>query len=534
VERGLIEQRKKIYFDGFLPPLKFDTRMERLMRQTHQLSQYHVSNATPCRASFPPLDSLPGGPFHTASVKSKLSALPPSPFLVPAVLEALLDSDQYRERTVVVPGEADLYCAKYLSQHGGIVLTGDSDLLVHDLGNGAVSFFRDITPDKRALSVQVYRPTVIAERLDLPKSHGLHAFAFEISMDSHGTFRKLLADARSLKTATASPSEFKRFSKEYNQLSAHLEAKDPTNLFPLLRSLDPRISEYVLQYPYLARIAGQDEVAKGSQTFHVFLPFLLDCPVRTNAWEASTVIRQLAYGLINLIVPEDQQRLLVSEYRKQQDKSTGRELQLPNLPQIPEACTVITTLYSQLQQNFPGVSGSEIWTAIAIDQEIEYSYSRAKTPLCKLVVQQLADLENESNMRNKRKNLTWDIVQFFAQIQGSYYSFRILKQIMSLVVSHGPPQTLPEPLLHLHWQLESLPNLRDLPGLDSAPSIIGSLGKRAISTITSHPSMDEEATADPQESCRARKKKRKRNHSAAGASSGCQKPTNPFELLRDT
>jgi hypothetical protein len=232
-----------------------------------------------------------------------------------------------------VPGEADLYCAKYLSQYGGIVLTGDSDLLVHDLGqDGAVSFFKEIEHSaiSDTLSSQIYQPAAISQRLDLPISHGLHAFAFEILMDSHSTFRKLLVGARSLKAVTANPSDFKLFLKEYKQLRAPLNSNDSPKILPILRSLDPRISEYVLQYPYLAQIAGKEEIAEVSETVHVFLPFLLDCPVRTNAWEVSTVIRQLAYGLINLIVPDTQQKVTVSEHRKQQDMSTGREL--PAMP----------------------------------------------------------------------------------------------------------------------------------------------------------------------------------------------------------
>jgi XPG domain containing len=510
--------------------------LERLVKQTTQLSQYHSVNATPCRASFSPLETSPGGPFHSPSVKPKLTVLPPSPFLVPAVLEALLRSSQYQDITEVVPGEADLYCAKYLSQHGGIVFTGDSDLLVHNLGkDGAVTFFKDIqySASSDTLGSQIYKPAVIAQRLDLPKSQGLHAFAFELLMDSHGTFRKLLIDAQSLKAATANPSEFKRFLKEYKQLPTMFNAKDVTKILPLLRSLDPRISEYVLQYPYLARLAGREEITESSQTLHAFLPFLLDCPVRTNAWEVSTAVRQLAYGLINLIVPVTQQRLTVSEHRKQQDKSTGRELQLPSLSQIPEACTAITILYSQLRQSLPGLSEFQIWTAFALHQEFEYSYSRAKTPLSKFVIQQLADLGNKSNMSKKRKGLTWDIIQFFAQIQGSYYSFRILKQISSLVVCHSPAQLLPEPLLHLHQQLDSLPKLCDLVGLDCVSSIIGSLGEGAILIITSHVTGGEEETQKPQESRRALKKKRKRGQSAAEASASSQKPRNPFELLGD-
>ena len=434
-----------------------------------------------------------------------------------------------------MPGEADLYCAKYLTHHGGLVFTGDSDLLVHDLGtNGAVSFFKDLgSSADGTLRSQIYQPAAIAQRLSLPETQGLQAFAFELSMDSHGTFRKILVDARARKTATANSLEFTRFLKEYKELQAPLEAKDSTKFAFLLRSLDPRISEYVLQYPYLARIAGQEDFVENTETLHVFLPFLLDCPVRTNAWEVSTVVRQLAYGLVNLVVPEAQQKLTVSEHRKQQDKSAGRELQLPHLSQIPEACKSTTALYSQLEQIFPEISESEIWTAFAIHQEIEYSYSRVKIPLSKLVGQQLADLANEHNMRDKRKNFTWDIIQFFAQFQGSYYSFRMLKQIISLVVSHGPAQSIPESVSNLHQKLQSLPRIRDLPGLDSVSSIIESLGKGAVQNIISHISGDGEAKEQPQESRRTLKKKRKRDQSSVEGSAGIPKQSNPFELLGD-
>jgi hypothetical protein len=470
-------------------------------------------------------------------MKSRLTALPPIPFLVPAVLEALLHSTQYGEITKVMPGEADLYCAKYLNTHGGVVLTGDSDLLVHDLGgDGAVSFFRDVelaaSGDDRSLRSQIYHPALIAQRLDLPKIQGLHAFAFELSMDSQGTFRKILVDAQSLKAAKAHPSEFKNFLKEYKQLPAEPNSTSSANLLPLLRCLDPRVSEYILQYPYLSQIARQvraGQVAR-SQTLHVFLPFLLDNPIRTNAWEISTAVRQLAYGLVNLIVPETQQILTISEHRKQQGRSSGRELQLPSLSEIPDACTAITTLYSQLQQSLPGPSNSQIWTAFAVHQDVEYSHSRAKTPLSKLVTQQLTDLENKSDMR---KNFTWDIVQFFAHIQGSYYSFRILKQILALVISHGPDRSIPEPLLSLHRQLESLPKLCDLLGLGHISSIIRSLGREGLLTITGQIAGDVELIESTQQSRRALKKKRKREQSAVSPLTGREKPNNPFELLGD-
>jgi hypothetical protein len=180
-------------------------------------------------------------------VKSKLTTLPPIPFLVPAVLEALLDSTQYGEITEVVPGEADLYCAKYLNQYGGVVLSGDSDLLVHDLGgDGAVGFFKDIElatyGDSRSLRSQIYHPAEISQRLDLPKAHGLQALAFELSMDSQVKFRKLLVDSQSLRAVKAYPSEFKDFLKDYKQLPTGSSSTSSVKILPALRSRKEHIS----------------------------------------------------------------------------------------------------------------------------------------------------------------------------------------------------------------------------------------------------------------------------------------------------
>jgi len=142
--------RKKIYFDGYLPPSKLNVRLERLRAQTKRLNDHHAANPTPGRP--PPASPRPTSQvlFNNIATRPTLTALPPVPFLVPAILDTLRVSGTYRSMVEIVPGEADSYCARYLKQSGGIVFTGDSDLLVHDLSSvGAVCFFKDIesTPD---------------------------------------------------------------------------------------------------------------------------------------------------------------------------------------------------------------------------------------------------------------------------------------------------------------------------------------------------------------------------------------------------
>ena len=95
----------------------------------------------------------------------------------------------------MVPGEADLYCADYVRTHGGVVFTGDSDLLLHDLGDGAVCFFKDIdltaSTSTHLFKCIQYQIRTIVQRLGLDKTHGLLALAFEMTMDAHASFREL-------------------------------------------------------------------------------------------------------------------------------------------------------------------------------------------------------------------------------------------------------------------------------------------------------------------------------------------------------
>ena len=516
-------------------------RLGRLVTQTQRLISYHLKYPIPCRAIFPNPENFSGRLFDRTAIRSKLTELCPLSFLVPAVLESLVASTQYRDITEVVPGEADLYCAKYLKQNGGIILTGDSDLLVHDLGpDGAVSLFRDVEfpsiDNFDRLCTKLFQQSTIIDRLALPKSHGLHTLAFEMTMDNHGTFPKLLAQAKVLRAVSAHPEMYAEYSKEYKQLPPNLEAEngDYAEVVNVLKRLDPRISEYALQFPSLATIAGQSPLENTDpRTPHIFLPFLIDCPVRTNAWEVSSTTRQLAYGLINLAVPKKERTFTIFEHRKQHDKSIarGRELQLPNIAQISEACTAVSNLFQQLQDKHPKLSGAQIWTAVAVNQELEWSHANSRSPLSQIIVQEFEFLESKTKLA---RTFTWDILHFFAQIQGSYYSLRILKQITGLVISHSCGDSIPQSLLLLNQQLESLPSMTDLADLSHVPSLLQTIPATLIpekSTILAQ--SIEHRSVQGQESRRVAKRKRMRGNGLVEPSVARGKLNNPFDVLAD-
>ncbi|RQM06690.1 hypothetical protein DH86_00001308, partial [Scytalidium sp. 3C] len=149
---------------------KFDVRVKRLIANTKRCIEYHRAFPGPIYCEGPsPNEDAPFTLFAGSRLQAS-SKLPPVPFLVPAIIEALLDNKEYQEVTFVVPGEADLYCASYVYHIPGII-----------------------------------------DRLGLPSAYGIKAFAFELFMDPHGTFRKLLMQATSAESAKAHKDLYRDF-----------------------------------------------------------------------------------------------------------------------------------------------------------------------------------------------------------------------------------------------------------------------------------------------------------------------------------
>lgn len=425
--------------------------------------------------------------FNIGPVQSNFTKLPAAPFLVPAIIEALCRSKRYENIVEVVPGEADLYCANHVRSHGGVVLTGDSDLLIHELGNGAVSFFKNIhlagSGDETSLKCTLYQVSAIVQRLGLSEPHGLTHLAFEMAMDAHGTFRELLQKAVKLNAVSTHDTMYQEFMSEYKALQSTGSLKKTGNIedigpsLPLsrqLKRLDPRISEYLLQFPNLAQAAGVlescwSDYGHYDDQIDIFLPFVLDCPVRTSSWEMSSSIRQLAYGLVNMLLPLNRNVLKVTEYRRLQNGSKAREWQIPSAQDVPKASADLVELFRELRSGISALPAQDIWRALAIYQDQELSSSTGKPRLSSIAIQQ------SKNGKAFPFRLTWDGIHLNAQFQGSYYSFRILKQILEVVLLYDDTKNLPLALHQLHMELESLPSLEDLPPLVDAIRNTGDL-----------------------------------------------------------
>lgn len=515
--------RKKIYFDGFLPSFKFDTRLGRLISTTRRMTDYFYTNQV---VHIPgPVTRTPETLYTQFPIPSRLSALPPPPFHVPAIIEALQESSQYGSITQIVPGEADLYCSKYLSKNGGIVLTGDSDLLVHTNGpQGKVAFFKDITTSGNgALKAQIYWPSSIVKDLELPVSHGLSSLAFEMILDTHAHFTTHVTNAKKLKAVLMHASMFSEFQKEYRALDKELPSDASlSSAASLLQGLDPRVSEYVLKFACLADLSGQEKDSQSDSAAHIFLPFLLDTPEQTSAWEMTASVRQLAYGLINLVVPIDQQRNTVYEHKRQKDKSQGRELALPDISEILEACAAINKMLKQLRERLPKLSDQDSWSAVALYHDLRWAHIHVKEPLCTVAQHKMLN-------GNLSKTSAWDVVQFFAQVQGSYYSFRMLKQIIHLIVAYSS-ESLAEPVMQLRECLDTLPKLAQLENLSDVASTLRLVGS-ILPTIQEMLGIRAESVPVVSKGDKKKAGKRKRKQERESSLQNRPRSSNPFDVL---
>ncbi len=175
--------------------------------------------------------------------------LPKPPFLVPAVIEILKSCRTWGPLVEVVPGEADMFCAEDIRRYGGLLITGDSDLLITDLGpHGNVSFLADIVAanpsDKsQGLVASKFSLNTINATLGLNNVGGLSRVAFE-KVRCRVSFEVALQRVRNSMDGALELSEFKTFMEEYS-MKEYLPKDHPVKR--ILSTLDPRIAEIAIQ-----------------------------------------------------------------------------------------------------------------------------------------------------------------------------------------------------------------------------------------------------------------------------------------------
>ncbi|KAI5866469.1 XPG domain containing-domain-containing protein [Durotheca rogersii] len=469
---------RKIYFDGYLPPAKWGVRLERLTQQYQVMKGLRNSH-------FEGLLRVPEHAFRDIKTGIGMTSLtmssttdkhPKPPFLIPSVLDALRNSQTWGRLVQVVPGEADTYCAQDIRESGGTLLTTDSDLLLQDLGlEGKVSLLHDVVlSDDDSESPRVMAPQFtlgeINKRLNLKRVGGLLRVAFEMKR-LNTTFESALRSIRSdVKRA--------RHSSKYESFVMGFQPKEDLGDNPLvlgmISSLDPRTSEIVIQ-TLLSKARGAlsgvlttetTEALRELDMLSIFLPVLVENHQKSSAWETSTEVRRIAYGVLRNFLYEKSDAII--EYRakpsipktntkKSSTSKMGRHINVPDLEEMAELCASLSDVLKKLTGAFGSL---EIrWLAFAIYLDIQWSVSEERGSPSAVLTNEIINRPAEAS--EDAENYSWDLTHFTAQVQACLFSLRMGKQLLDMLPVPG--RELPAPLKQLRDYLAPLPLIQEWP-----------------------------------------------------------------------
>lgn len=428
--------RGAIYFDGALPEAKTPVRISRLQQYLNQLIVFH---ATFLHGVLTPREwpqQLPSDTselFSIRHVPGKLKALPAAPFLVPAVIEALAQS-KYGHLVSVVSGEADVYCAQHVKRTGGIVITGDSDLLLYDIGRkGSVAFYSSFSLDS-TLKFEQYEPAAIARRLQIGS---LSKLGFVVKRNRGKSLNECKLLAQSLQNANK---DYLKFKEEYEidpNLSTVLGALKLSSSGSDSVMLDPRVAEYMQQ-----RTDGRSKRL-------IYLPFLLDDPSRSSAWASSAAIRRLAYS-----VEGGGSECINGEFLRRGQQIGEVPILNYSAQEVDVAATELVEEATTWRKELSSFPTTWFWISYTVFRVCKYLLAEGKPFPAK---QHLQDL-----LGGHWIGAEWAFMHLSASVQGELYSLRILKQLLQFRGKFlATEATGLSYLLDLGELLASLPSLQE-------------------------------------------------------------------------
>lgn len=394
----------KIYFDGHLPLSKRPTRLSRLCDSLYRLQAFHSQHP----------HALPAG-TATTYTPSPLSA---PPFILAATLEVLSAHASYSHAARTVPGEAESYCARDAIASRGIVLTGDSDLLLFAGGESTwgVMMFRDMhVHDGARVSARVFRPAQVAAGLCVD----LTFVGFLAQRDPHATIGTLQARAARIaerrKSGAAVVDEDGKAWREF--AAAYVLPREGEHGG---RGVEPRIAEIVVQ----------QQQGRGDGAKTMFLPFLWEDPTRGSAWDAGRRIRAAAYSLL---FPRGEP---VEEVCRR-----GRRIAAGAVQRVEDPAGLLGGLLR-------GRDGHDWWIDIALNEITAVFEARDQDPperaLLHGIAHMLSGPSDRAEVAAARAKWTWERIQIYAMAQAVWYSLLLLKEVLSATGSpDGNWHTLP-------------------------------------------------------------------------------------------
>jgi hypothetical protein len=442
-------------------------------------------------------------PIDHFQVASELMKSSP-PFLVPAIVEALLSQEDFKSVTFVVPGEAEAFCiaaAKSLSigRRTIAIFSDDSDLLVYHLSELCLIVpLRDVEIQEdsgpRSLSGSCFSPAKIAAQFASEHDTLLEA-AFFIKLDHYRSVIDAFREAEKLRISKNEGllKQLASFKQEYDVRNESHEWKAmQSNQSPYKSPCngDARVSELIHQVSH-----NRYKPSAGSG-LDVFLPFLLEDGSRRTAWDVSRDIRVAAYSSFLAFVDKRDECVRILEHTRSGSPSGIVATEILLYPRT-DALKDIGEFHDKLQSRFKRChkltiytlsSSSRVntWHLVILQYLIdELSVAQKDLPSASDLLYILSEMTaspnapNPATQSNKQREayrtLWWKRFHLAAQHQAIYYSFRILQQLLKAslrLVANAKPATTTSPHLDLAGQsqrrAERLSSL-----LETLPSILG-------------------------------------------------------------
>ncbi|EHK15815.1 uncharacterized protein TRIVIDRAFT_12617, partial [Trichoderma virens Gv29-8] len=501
---------RAIYFDGYLPESKQPVRMERVIKVTSRLNLFYSSHSMACpQKHVAPTDEIYLDTARPGRFADK-NSLDPS-FLVPAIIDAIRESSRYREKCFIIPGEADAYCASDIAKHGGTILTSDSDLLAHDLGNGKVIFFRDIHENASSmLACTMYAPRAIYTKLGLSKSVEACRLGYERLRSPNATLPMLL---KACSSPIADALDYDHFRQQYIR---HEKAPVPRliggALLPL-SALDPRVSELLLQIGQAPKAKNAREKAK------IFLPSLIENPTKGTSWDTSAHVRTLAYTAACRYL-ECGCSMSVEEYRRVQNiDQKGREISLLSGDEANRVASEILDLLKRGREI--SLAQQHHWILLCLILDVMECNQQGKNSHTLITLQR-----SGGNLATAGDKISWDVIHFSAHIQAGLYSLRILSQVLSsVIVENNSTDEFTFNLIQIREMLSELPPLPEFPDVCALSDFLKASKELQILHILSEFIIFEQAPSQALEHSRSKADDRKSNK-RGGKSQGISKKTN--------
>ncbi|KAJ0416679.1 XPG domain containing-domain-containing protein [Aspergillus carlsbadensis] len=450
-----------IYFDGALPARKHETRLARLESQRRKLEIFCAATKHGFQKRTSPSSArsiLPETVLCSRPLSSRCSSVPINPFIVPTVFEDLKcrwsgqnirttlgkalplislnrDGFPWADITIMVPGEADTYCAHTASLTGSSVLTNDSDLILHNLGeSGSVIFLDSVELSKWdsinslecEIRAAVLYPSQVARRLGIT---GLLPLAYELKNQPDSGLVELLRRTQDDHEGET----YDNFAAEYTS--------DPCRFQPQpAKDLDTRISELYWQYVMRGEYTDRDNP-------QVYLPVLQEDHTKRCAWAKGRSYRSIGYSILNLSRPASERYWYTTEFVRRGQRITNDRIPLQDHNSVWAEMESLCARMESLRAGFKraGSSLREFWKIFALLESYGLSIE--------LTQRDVQKLDEYLELGYMGEQLEWADIHLTAQIQAILYSLRVLKQLLELSSSDDDVS------LKLVFALEQLPPL---------------------------------------------------------------------------